>query len=247
MLADLQNPPIRAGNHCHLNPQLAACAPPIHPGGLALTRHALALCGALPGALLLDLGCGGGASVALAAREFGLVALGLDVRVTPLPHGQILPAGALLIQAIAERLPLRCGIIDLILAECSLSVVSDRAATLSEIQRVLRPGGALIISDVYLRSPERAPDVGNLLTTMRRGLAHSCEAICAELATYGLTVEHWEDCSVALHDFACAAPPEAIATYWQAAPGVNPFDAALAIARARPGYLLLLARRMGRA
>lgn len=51
------------------------------PGGTALTRRGLALCrrhsGLTPGALVLDLGCGDGATLRLLLRE-GYRAWGLD-------------------------------------------------------------------------------------------------------------------------------------------------------------------------
>lgn len=214
----------------------------LHAGGLELTRRALALCGATPGMTLLDLGCGCASSVAL-AEELGLLAVGLDRRVTRSP-GRPLTRPPF-IQGAAERLPLSDGCVDIVLAECSLSLVADRATALAEIRRALRPGGALALSDVYLRSPERAPEVGALLRPVRRGPARSRAAICAELTTAGLIVERWEDHSAALRGLADAIGPRAVAAQWEPAPGADPFATALAVARARPGYFLLIARLAG--
>ncbi|NTV65747.1 MAG: hypothetical protein HGA65_19745, partial [Oscillochloris sp.] len=116
-------------------------------------------------------------------------------------------------------------------------------AALGEIRRVLRPGGALALSDVYLRSPERAPELADLLAEEVRGLARARAAICAALGTAGLAIAHWEDHTPALGELASALGPRAVAAHWRPAPGADPFDVALAVARARPGYFLLIARR----
>lgn len=209
----------------------------LRPGGLELTRRALALCGAAPGARLLDLGCGRGESAACAAAEFGLMPVGLDR--SPALRGA--GCGLPLLRGVAEALPLAGGAVDVVLAECVLSVMADRAAALREVRRALAPGGAFVVSDVYLRSPGGAPGLAGLLAPAGRGLARSREAICAELAAHSFAVEHWEDHTGALRDFACAAPAEA-ARHWEPAPGADSFATALAVARARPGYFLLIAR-----
>ncbi|MDL2279689.1 class I SAM-dependent methyltransferase [Desulfovibrio sp. OttesenSCG-928-G11] len=49
----------------------------LHPGGLSLTRRALEAAAFAPGSRLLDLGCGGGASLGLLA-SLGFAAVGLD-------------------------------------------------------------------------------------------------------------------------------------------------------------------------
>lgn len=216
---------------------------PLRPGGPELTRRALALAAAPPGARLLDLGCGRGESAALAAKEPGLLTVGLDLCAARLRDGQTLRPGQPLLQGTAERLPVADGSLDVILAECSLSLIDDRAAALGEIRRALRPGGALALTDVYLRSPERAPGLDQLLAAAGRGLARSRAAICAELAACGLAVALWEDHSSALRDFACAGGAASAGSCWEPAPGVDPFALALAVARARPGYFLLVARR----
>lgn len=49
------------------------------------------------------------------------------------------------------RLPLRGASLDAVLCECVLSLLPDPAAALAEIRRVLRPGGALLLNDLYRR------------------------------------------------------------------------------------------------
>ncbi len=105
------------------------------------------------GGRLLDLACGTGLMMALTleARE-GLHAVGLDIS-----HESLLLAreeltglglmrgpesqAAGLVQASADRLPLGGNWFDLVLMGNAIHMVSDRNTLLSEVRRVLRPGG----------------------------------------------------------------------------------------------------------
>ncbi|HNT05667.1 MAG TPA: methyltransferase domain-containing protein, partial [Anaerolineae bacterium] len=126
----------------------------MRPGGLELTERALRASRLSAGSRVLDVGCGAGASLALLA-QWNLVGVGVDVM--PLV-GQPGIAGGVprLVQAGGQRLPLRERSFDAVLAECSLSLMPVREA-LAEFARVLRPGGRLLLSDLYLRRPEQAP------------------------------------------------------------------------------------------
>lgn len=140
----------------------------LHPGGLAATGVLLSAAGLRPGGALLDLGCGTGASSWFASSRLpGVAITGLDPSETALatararshPSGtEVSPArGAAsapaqgiapsFVRGSAAELPFEDGTFDAVLAECVLSTV-DKPRALSEIHRVLAPGGRLLLSDM---------------------------------------------------------------------------------------------------
>lgn len=119
----------------------------LRPGGMALTGRGLELCDFAPGARLLDLGCGPGASLEL-ARQSGFDAIGLDHSLNLLREAQ---THALPVQGDISRLPFVQECFDGILCECVLSLSSDPARTVDECHRVLRTGGRLLLGDIFLR------------------------------------------------------------------------------------------------
>jgi len=210
----------------------------LHPGGLALTAHALGRCEVPPGARILDVGCGAGTTVRF-LRSLGLRALGLDISAA-LAKAARAGAPAPLVRGDGARLPFAAGAFDAVLLECSLSLLPDLDAALAECARVLAPGGRLAVSDLYARDPEAPPEppgpacVGRFATR---------EKLTAALAARSLALELWEDHSPALAAFVAGrllAPD----------PGGDAADLLVAIARgrrARAGYFLFVARKEGAA
>jgi len=112
---------------------------------LAGARAALIPPAARPGAVLVDLGCGGGL-LAPHARRLGYRHVGVDLSTTGL--GVARQHGVLVARADVARLPLPDEAADAVSAGEILEHVPDAGAVVREACRVLRPGGRLVIDTI---------------------------------------------------------------------------------------------------
>ncbi|MDB4959138.1 MAG: type 11 methyltransferase [Myxococcales bacterium] len=98
---------------------------------------------------LLDVGCGPATFASLvAARYPALSIIALDPSRDFARQGGTARADYSLVRASGEALPIRDGVIDLAICLSSLRHVRDRAATLRELRRVVRPQGSLVIVEL---------------------------------------------------------------------------------------------------
>ena len=100
-----------------------------------------------PGGIVLDVGCGPAsitASLARATGPSGLV-LGVDLSEAMLARAVRAETGPQIgfLHADAQRLPLRDATVDVVVSMAVLQLIPDPVAALSEMARVLRPGGRL--------------------------------------------------------------------------------------------------------
>jgi len=126
---------------------------------------------------VLDVGCGEGAVLRdllrFGARPENMV--GVDLLVSRLARARALNAGMAFSVADAADLPYPDASFDLLLAFTLLSSIVDvevRGAASSEMLRVLRPGGVLIIYDFWVNP--RNPDVRPLRRAEVRRLFPGC-------------------------------------------------------------------------
>ena len=119
------------------------------------------------GETVLDLGSGGGIDVILSAKRVGPTgrAFGVDMtdEMLALAQQNAADAGidnAIFLKGLIEQIPLPASSVDVVISNCVINLSTDKAQVLTEIARVLKPGGRVGVSDVVaedrLSKAERA-------------------------------------------------------------------------------------------
>lgn len=128
-----------------------------HPGGLALTRALAKEIGLARNDYVLDVACGRGASALMLAQVFKCRVKGVDASATAIDQARREACRYRLESLVdfdegdATRLAFPAATFSAVFCECATSLFTDRRSGLSELARVLRPGGRLALSDVTFR------------------------------------------------------------------------------------------------
>jgi arsenite methyltransferase len=112
-----------------------------------------------PGSVVLDLGCGAGTDLLIAAqmaRPDGRV-IGVDMTPAMLTRAAASAramglANIELHESLIETLPVADASVDVVISNGVIDLVPDKEAVFAEIDRVLRPGGRLQLADVVIHT-----------------------------------------------------------------------------------------------
>jgi arsenite methyltransferase len=234
----------------------------LRPGGIEITEEAIKLCNFPKEAKLLDIGCGKGVSMEFIQNTYGFDIIGID------------QSNEIIKQALSRnpKLNIKRGEADFledfpsfsfdgVLLECVLSLCKMQEEALHEVYCVLKKGGKLILSDLYLQKNKNnccTQKVDNLDNKEKNDIGRCClsgafekEKLIKMLEDIGFHIVKWIDKTDVLKGFAAKAIMEfgSLEAFWNE---VLPQDIdkesfiSNTVCNGKPGYFLLIAEKPNR-
>jgi len=218
----------------------------LRPGGLALTKRIVQFIKPGPATVVLDAGCGQGATMGYLHDQGMREIIGLDLDYNLLREAK--KRTSKLARGELAHLPLPDSCLDMVLCECVWNLTQKRQV-LEEFARVMKPGASIAVSDMYSRSTG-SDDQGD------RWPVHCCfsqatdlDSVCKLFCDSGFSVQIVEDHTPLLKRTAAefVFTHGSIKAFWQAVTGDSALaeQACRAASGTRPGLFLLIAIREG--
>ena len=162
------------------------------------------------GEVVLDLGSGGGIDVILSARRVGPAgtAYGVDMtdEMLALARRNAEEAGVRnvhFLKGVIEEVPLPARSVDVVISNCVINLSTDKGAVLTEMARVLKPGGRLGITDVVAEdrlTPEERAERGSYVGCIAGALSRAEYVAGLEAAGFDdVTVEFTHSVADGMH------------------------------------------------
>src|SRR5205085_648208 len=139
-----------------------------------------------PGETVVDLGCGGGLDVLLAAVKVGPTGKAIGIDMTPemidraRRNAERQSTGNVDFHlSTIDKLPLADASVDCVISNCVINLAPDKSVVFREIFRVLKPGGRVAVSDIALKRPLPPELAGDLMAYV------GCIAGAVSILEYG--------------------------------------------------------------
>jgi arsenite methyltransferase len=162
------------------------------------------------GETVLDLGSGGGIDVILSAKRVGPTGVGYGLDMTDemlaLAQQNAREAGVSnvhFLKGVIEQVPLPANSVDVVISNCVINLSTDKPAVLTEVARVLKPGGRIGISDVVAEdrlSPEERAERGSYVGCIAGALSKGEYEAGLEAAGFEhISIEFTHDVADGMH------------------------------------------------
>ena len=201
----------------------------LRPGGFRITKKAMDAWKLPKGAKVLDVGCGTGETLEFLEKEYGFVCSGIDLSMARIKEGKDKNPDLDIKYGDGEFLDNFFSFtFDGVIMECTLSLINLPGEALHEAYCVLKKGGKLFLSDLYVKDPDagfvtalrieaerqsRKPhkegecntdcedEHKNRPVSFRADGRFLMEPFIEQLAETGYRNIAWEDCSAELNNF----------------------------------------------
>lgn len=173
----------------------------LRPGGLGLTARVADIAGVAQNSTVLDIACGKGTTAVFLAGKYGCEVVGIDLSDKMIDLCRLKIEGndqLSVLRGDAEALPFCAGSFDVVISECSFSLLPDKETAAAEIFRVLKSGGKLVMTDIILRGEVSRELRGQVTFACCLAGAWRAEEYIGLLERVGLRYPYLEDHSAEL-------------------------------------------------
>ena len=160
----------------------------LRPGGTDLTKKAVEFCKFNEDDILLDLGCGKGATIKYLSDNYNIKAMGLDISKSLTEEAKRINENSEIVVSPAEDIPFDRHVFDGVFAECTLSLMDNLGKVIDEVYRIVKPGGYFVISDIYAGKPEFLEELRSYPVNSCLRSPHNLEDLKNLLAEKGFNI-----------------------------------------------------------